>query len=63
MFFKTRKRLDAMEREIGAIRDEIDTLRNEIGEMHAAALNTDGRESLSKTLNEWVWGKEGEDES
>jgi hypothetical protein len=52
LFGKTKKRIAALEEEVKA-------LKRELGEICAARESeTEERASLSKTLNEWVWGEE-----
>ena len=52
MFGSMKKRLDELESSLAAMQRELCELRE------ARACESEERASLSKTLNEWVWGEE-----
>lgn len=52
LFEKTKKRLAELEEEVRSLRLAIEELRA------SRESESEDRASLSKTLNEWVWGEE-----
>ena len=64
MLFKRKKRDFATEERLRVIEAELVALRGELEALGASvSVRREERASLSKTVNEWVWGEEAARES